>query len=470
MVINTERLKQFADGLWEKIKENYIHKHRENILNNTLTVRELKVKSDVSINRYSGSSNRHVASSTSVFGHPNATVPANVVVSRLAVAVVGYNVGEKVENINVFTVRPNDNILIEHLIVNGTGYVVNNYDSYFDSDCNTLEIEIQQSFSEEVYFLVGCGKVGSKGQAIYSNPTSATPLVGVEMIDGSFEPNHQFDPQPTSKTNAMKIHANDLDYSDHDVKWVNMPFVDHKNGGNLFDKNKLIRDQLWTTTDNDPVHRVGWGVYYSDFEVRPGDEFIYRDVRSSYVILLDKNRKKIDILSASGGIVKIPNDERITGFALNVDIDFGSDNSFMIYRGTELPQNYEPYSGDEQVIFRPERFVYRFNNGGLVALGDDLGYAVRLLGTMILGAPYIGEFKQLAQDEGETIEINGRTWLRCDGQQVSSVDYKELYNAIGNNYTNNQSARTTDVGGDIDADFNLPTNPLGVGYLYICVK
>lgn len=68
-----------------------------------------------------------------------------------------------------------------------------------------------------------------------------------------------------------------------------------------------------------------------------------------------------------------------------------------------------------------------------------------------------GEIKFLAYDAGEVTEINGRTWLRCDGQSVSTSEYNELCKAI-------------QPTSEVSVDFKLPTNNSPVGYTYICAK
>lgn len=78
----------------------------------------------------------------------------------------------------------------------------------------------------------------------------------------------------------------------------------------------------------------------------------------------------------------------------------------------------------------------------------------------------------LVYDAGENTEIGGYTWLRCDGQTVSSGDYSELYDTIGFqfNTSNEYTIRPANEDGtEVSIDFNLPTNQ-NVGYLYICAK
>lgn len=72
--------------------------------------------------------------------------------------------------------------------------------------------------------------------------------------------------------------------------------------------------------------------------------------------------------------------------------------------------------------------------------------------TVPLNIYKIGELKAFAVDFGESIEIDGKTWLRCNGQQVQSVDHPELATLIGE-----QNGLVT-----------LPSNS-GTGYMYICV-
>lgn len=93
--------------------------------------------------------------------------------------------------------------------------------------------------------------------------------------------------------------------------------------------------------------------------------------------------------------------------------------------------------------------------------------------TVPINSYSLGELKMLVYDAGESIEIGGHTWLRCNGQTVSSDEYDELYDAIGsqsNTSRENTIRQVSEDGTEVYADFNLPANQSNVGYLYICAK
>ena len=70
----------------------------------------------------------------------------------------------------------------------------------------------------------------------------------------------------------------------------------------------------------------------------------------------------------------------------------------------------------------------------------------------------IGELKQLAYDGGETIEENGHTWLRANGQAISKAEYPALFDKIN-------TSRNDDL-----EEIILPRIDDRVGYCYICAK
>lgn len=70
----------------------------------------------------------------------------------------------------------------------------------------------------------------------------------------------------------------------------------------------------------------------------------------------------------------------------------------------------------------------------------------------------VGELKFLAFDKGESFELNGHTWVRCEGQTVANSEYCELCMAT-------QSVLEDEV-----VEFKLPSNKSPVGYTYICAK
>lgn len=78
--------------------------------------------------------------------------------------------------------------------------------------------------------------------------------------------------------------------------------------------------------------------------------------------------------------------------------------------------------------------------------------------TIPLEVAQVGELKFLAFDKGESYELNGHTWVKCEGQTVASSEYGELCMA------------TQCVSEDEVVEFKLPSNNSPVGYTYICAK
>lgn len=93
--------------------------------------------------------------------------------------------------------------------------------------------------------------------------------------------------------------------------------------------------------------------------------------------------------------------------------------------------------------------------------------------TFPIDTAHLGELKFLAYDAGESVEINGRIWLKCNGQTLSSAEYGELYNEIGLRFNTKEEVTirpTSEDGTEVAVEFNLPSNSSYVGYMYICAK
>lgn len=277
----------------------------------------------------------------------------------------------------------------------------------------------------------------------------------------------------------------------NEIEWEHLDFVEYRDTGNLFNKNKLKRGQV-LNADGTIGPNNTWSVYWSDIRIKPGDTFIVSRIHTTTLWFVDMTGGRIVRGTFNNdGSFTVPNNQNLVGFVFNVPNNTQEEDVFMLYRGNQLPSAYEPYTGDYCVTFPHLEFKFGFNNEGRTALGNDLQTAVSVLATMVTGQNPIGELKTLSQNEGESTTINGRTWIRCDGQTVSSADYSELYQKIGSQFTKMDSDEvenetksgedgdiivdpgdTDDSLGDVEIvlDFNLPTNPLPIGYLYICAK
>lgn len=235
--------------------------------------------------------------------------------------------------------------------------------------------------------------------------------------------------------------------------WIDLKYAESIDGGNLLNKNKLVRGRYVAFANGTINTDSNWGVYWSDFYVKSGDTFIINKTDPTYayyVWYVDKTGGRFERSNIVNGRFTVPNDERIVGFVLNVKIAENSEDTFMLYRGNTLPSSYEPYTGD-YVLFSDKGFKFGFDNGGKTDLGDDLQTAVSALATRVMSS-VVGELKTLAYDAGEQFEEGGRIWLRCDGQSLPIENYNEFYKHMRN-----------------VSEFTLPNKP-DYGYLYICIE
>lgn len=68
----------------------------------------------------------------------------------------------------------------------------------------------------------------------------------------------------------------------------------------------------------------------------------------------------------------------------------------------------------------------------------------------------VGETKTMFYDAGETMDIGGQTWLRCDGQAIDNAISPALFSAAKSSMSS-------------QGQLTLPTSSQN-NYIYICIR
>ena len=103
--------------------------------------------------------NMLIGSGGSCFGVPSTSINAGINVGKIAMAVdPSLEVGSTVNNVVALAVKKSNNVVKEVIVQNETATV--HYNTYADLNAQKIiYIDINRSFNEEVYFLIGCNKM-----------------------------------------------------------------------------------------------------------------------------------------------------------------------------------------------------------------------------------------------------------------------------------------------------------------------
>ena len=426
-----------------------------------------------------------IANGSSYWINYDTYIEANTHIESIAIPIYNAEVGYKTR-VSVFAANTDNKTFLE-IVCDNQEFAVTS--KQFNGQ-NCIIVPINKSYNQRVSFGFKVAQVSGRG-LMYDTSGTVNSCWGGNTLpnaNGLLTPTFRY---KFAYTTVSVTTSSVALVPDTEVIWEKLDFVEYRDTGNLFNKDKLVRGK-YVASNGTIGDNPDWCIYWSDITINQGDTF--RLSRNDNVNLWFVNIYGHRIAKGtldSNNIFTVPNNPDLVGFVFNVRNNGQIENELMLYRGTQLPSTYQPYTGDYCVTFPHLEFKFGFNNEGRTVLGDDLQTAVSVLATMVTGQNPIGELKTLSQNEGESTTINGRKWLRCDGQTVSSADYSELYQKIGSQFTKTGSdevENTTksgeddaviinpdDVGDsledvDIVVDFNLPTNLLPIGYLYICAK
>ena len=158
-LINKSKLTTFTNKLWDKISNSFVSKTLHNIVsgetiftNGHVEGTRLKIFSNKNPNMLIGSGG-------SCFGVPSTSINAGINVGKIAMAVdPSLEVGSTVNNVVVLAVKKSNNVVKEVIVQNETATVCYNTNANLNAQ-KIIYIDINRSFNEEVYFLIGCNKM-----------------------------------------------------------------------------------------------------------------------------------------------------------------------------------------------------------------------------------------------------------------------------------------------------------------------
>lgn len=165
-IANFEQLKDITQDLWRKAKakiEVIANDYISKTLPNNVVAETVFTNGHVEGTRLKMFSNKNadmlIGSGGSCFGVPSTSINAGINVGKIAMAVdPSLEVGSTVNNVVALAVKKSNNVVKEVIVQNETATV--HYNTYADLNAQKIiYIDINRSFNEEVYFLIGCNKM-----------------------------------------------------------------------------------------------------------------------------------------------------------------------------------------------------------------------------------------------------------------------------------------------------------------------
>ena len=165
-IANFEQLQDITQDLWRKAKakiEVIANDYVSKTLHNNVVAETVFTNGHVEGTRLKIFSNKNpnmlIGSGGSCFGVPSTSINAGINVGKIAMAVdPSLEVGSTVNNVVALAVKKSNNVVKEVIVQNETATV--HYNTYADLNAQKIiYIDINRSFNEEVYFLIGCNKM-----------------------------------------------------------------------------------------------------------------------------------------------------------------------------------------------------------------------------------------------------------------------------------------------------------------------
>lgn len=158
-LINKNKLDSFTNKLWKRSTKSFVSKTLHNNVSGETIFSNGYVEGSILRLFSNKNPNMLIGSGGSCFGVPSTSISAGVNVGKIAMAVdPSLEVGSTVRNVVALAVKKSNNTVKEIIVENETSTVYYNNNTNLNAQ-KIIYININRSFNEEVYFLIGCDKM-----------------------------------------------------------------------------------------------------------------------------------------------------------------------------------------------------------------------------------------------------------------------------------------------------------------------
>ena len=155
-LINKSKLTTFANKLWDKITASFVSKTLPNNVIGETIFKDGYIEGGILSAFNNKNTQMFDANNGGCFGIPSTSISAGIKVGKIAIAVRDdLAVGSTVTNVVALAIRRSNNEVKESIMQNGTATVFQNQYSNINAQ-KIAYININKSFDEEVYFVIGC--------------------------------------------------------------------------------------------------------------------------------------------------------------------------------------------------------------------------------------------------------------------------------------------------------------------------
>lgn len=158
-LINKNKLDSFTNKLWKRITKSFVSKTLHNSVSGETIFSNGHVEGSILRLFSNKNPNMLIGRGGSCFGVPSTSINAGMNVGKIAMAVdPSLEVGSTVSNVVALAVKKSNNTVKEIIVENETATVYYNNNANLNAQ-KIIYININRSFNEEVYFLIGCDKM-----------------------------------------------------------------------------------------------------------------------------------------------------------------------------------------------------------------------------------------------------------------------------------------------------------------------
>lgn len=182
-LLKGREFKKVVQGLWNKVKDNYVHNTESNYVQGKTVLKDSYVEGTFKIVYDNKSTQMAQAGLTACFSSKNLLISANTLISKITLIVdSSLNVDDIVTNVKVGAISVATDTVLDYVIDDQTATVHENVETLL-TGTRAITVNINKTWDEDVYLLVGANKMlwysrPDSDRQIFAWGTDDKPAVG----------------------------------------------------------------------------------------------------------------------------------------------------------------------------------------------------------------------------------------------------------------------------------------------------
>ncbi len=358
--------------------DEYVHKIKENLVLGKTTLLNGYVVGETISSLKNQESHNEMNTNRNYFGSPMLSVPANTIVSCITLGISSSKqVGQETTGVQVGVISRTTNQVLEHLIVGETSVVLKN-DTKEIGTPNMVRIPINQSWQEDVYFMVGANGM------YWGRPNGTSHILAFGGNDGMPIVSATVSPNTANWIGNVVIHGEERSLNSVVFDWEDLSHVEKAENLNLYNIFEINDNTVYNPNGSLSTNNE-WCSYVIDCEENDVITIYKRNHDSSDFVFFNENDGFVTHIRNSGSnsvfgkryVITVPNDPTIKKVGFNIYKPNNNHTQTMLFKGNVVRDTYLPFTNGVSILVDSTEVAHSFINDGTNLKSETIHEAIK---------------------------------------------------------------------------------------------